>query len=93
MFTPIEFYYPINLKKGYNNPDLFIKEINETLKESFKLDINQELPTNDVCFIDMDIDENDQGELLYDEKSQDNIDIIIKKIKLILKCIRSFKYS
>ena len=51
--------------------DLFIKEINEILKESFILDINQELPTIDVLFIDTDIDENYQGELFYDEISQD----------------------
>ena len=42
--------------------NLFIKELNETLKESFKLYINQEWSTIDVCFIDTDIDENDQGE-------------------------------
>ena len=92
IFTPSEFYYHLCIiftkypikpkKKDIKTRDLFIKEINETLKESFKLDINQELPPIDVRFIDTDIDENDQGELFYDEKSQDIIDIIIKKIKL-----------
>ena len=92
IFTPSEFYYHLCIiftkypikpkKKDIKTRDLFIKEINETLKESFKLDINQELPTIDVRFIDTDIDENDQGELFYDEKSQDTVDIIIKKIKL-----------
>ena len=92
IFTPSEFYhhlciiftkYPIKpKKKDALTRDLLIKEINETLKESFKLDINQELPPIDVRFIDTDIDENDQGELFYDEKSQDTVDIIIKKIKL-----------
>ena len=32
--------------------------------------------------IDTGFDENDKGEFFYDEKSQDIIDIIIKKIKL-----------
>ena len=90
IFTKSEFYlsliftkYPIKPKKNdIIIRDLFFKEINETLKESFKLDTNQELPTIDVYFIDTDIDENDQGELFYDEKSQDFIDIINKKIKL-----------
>ena len=92
IFTPSEFYhhlciiftkYPIKpKKKDVLTRDLLINEINETLKESFKLDINQELPPIDVRFIDTDIDENDQGELFYDEKSQDTVDIIIKKIKL-----------
>ena len=92
IFTPSEFYYHLCIiftkypikpkKKDVLTRDLLIKEINETLKESFKLDINQELPTIDVHFIDTDIDENDQGELFYDEKSQDTVDIIIKKIKL-----------
>ena len=92
IFTPSEFYfhlcviftkYPIHpKKKDRETRDLFIKEINETLKESFKLKINQELPEIDVRFIDTDIDENEEGELLYDEKSQNTVDIIIQKIKL-----------
>ena len=67
------FYYHfcMNLKNDIVTSDLFIKEINEILKESFILDINQELPTIDVLFIDTDIDENYQGELFYDEISQD----------------------
>ena len=60
--------YPIEpKKKDIVTRDWFIKEINENLKESFILDINHELPTIDVLFIDTDIDENDQDELLYDE--------------------------
>ena len=91
IFTSSEFYfhlcviftkYPIKpKKKDIKTRDLFVDEINEVLKNSFKIDKEQILPRIDVHFIDTEIDENDEGDLIYEEKLQDNIDIIIKKIK------------
>ncbi len=92
IFTSSEFYfhlcviftkYPIKpKKKDIKTRDLFVDEINEVLKNSFKIDKEQILPRIDVHFIDTEIDENDEGDLIYEEKFQDTIDIIIKKIKL-----------
>ena len=92
IFTSSEFYfhlcviftkYPIKpKKKDIKTRDLFVDEINEVLKNSFKIDKEQILPSIDVHFIDTEIDENDEGDLIYEEKFQDTIDIIIKKIKL-----------
>ena len=92
IFTSSEFYfhlcviftkYPIKpKKKDIKTRDLFVDEINEVLKDSFKIDKEQILPRIDVHFIDTEIDENDEGDLIYEEKFQDTIDIIIKKIKL-----------
>ena len=92
IFTSSEFYfhlcviftkYPVKpKKKEIKTRDLFVDEINEVLKNSFKIDKEQILPSIDVHFIDTEIDENDEGDLIYEEKFQDTIDIIIKKIKL-----------
>lgn len=89
IFTPSEFYchlsvvftkYPIKPKTKDKNTLLkSIEEINKILKNIFNIKEKEQLPEIDVYSIDTEIDEDDNS---YDQKSQDTIDIMIKKIDL-----------
>lgn len=92
IFTPNEFYhhlcviftkFPVEKpkKKDKETKDKFKKEINETLKMSFKLS-KEEIPDVGVYFIDTDIEEDDDGNKSFIQKSQDTVDAIINRIKI-----------
>ena len=70
----------IQKKKDIKKRDLFTKEINIILKNSFNIEKNKELPDVFAYFIDTDTDENDDGDIFFLQKSQDTLDIIIKRI-------------
>ena len=72
--------YPIKPKKKDKiTLSKSIEEINKILKNIFNIKEKEQLPEIDVYSIDTEIDEDDNS---YDQKSQDTIDIMIKKIDL-----------
>ena len=89
IFTPAEFYthlcvfftkFPSNPSKKENRlKEKSIDEINNILKEIFKIEKDMPLPDVKVYFIDTEVDEDDKT---YDEKSQVNIDIMMKQMKI-----------
>lgn len=89
IFTAKEFYthlcvfftkFPSRPSKKDNRiKEKSICEINNILKEIFKIEENMPIPDVNVYFIDTEIDEDDQT---YDEKSQETIDIMMEQMKL-----------
>ena len=96
IFTAREFYthlcvfftkFPTKPKKKDRElRDETIKEINVILKEIFKIEEKIQIPDVKVYFIDTEFDEDDN---IYDEKSQDTIDIMIKQMKLDIMIFNS----
>ena len=109
LFTPNEFYfhlcvvftkYPIHpTKKEERQKATFIKEINNTLKNSFDIEKNEILPYQKdikVYFVDTEIIEGEEGldninDSRYEQRYQDTIDIMIKQIKLDVEICKSIK--
>ena len=89
IFTPGEFYthlcvfftkYPINAsKKEEKIKKKSIEEINNILKQTFKINKNSQLPDVKVYFVDTEVDEDDGT---YEEKYQQTIDIMMEQMKL-----------
>ena len=66
-------------KRAKEKQQSFIKEINDILREAFKVDLKQTLPDIKVYFIDTQYDENEEE---YDERYQNALDIMIMQMKL-----------
>ena len=89
IFTANEFYkhlcvfftkFPLKPKKKETElKEKNIKEINRILKEIFEIEEKSPIPDIKVYFIDTDIDEDDN---IYDEKSQNTIDIMMEQMRL-----------
>lgn len=59
--------------------DKFVSEINKLLRKIFKLENDDQIPNNDLFFIDTRYDRDNEK---YHQKNQDVVDIILKKIML-----------
>lgn len=89
IFTPGEFFnhlavfftkFPIKpSKKEERIKNKTIEEIIKLIKEAFKIQQSEKIPDVKVYFVDIEVDE-DTGE--YEEKFQETIDIMLKKMKL-----------
>lgn len=96
IFTPGEFYthlcvfftkFPIKPKKKEKTiKDQSIKEINEIFKETFNINKNVKTPEVNVYFVDTEYDEEENT---YEEKYQETIDIMMKRMKLDVEIYHS----
>lgn len=96
IFTPGEFYthlcvfftkFPIKpSKKEKKIKDQSIMEINEILKETFNINKNVKTPDVNVYFVDTEYDEEENT---YEEKYQETIDIMMKRMKLDVEIYHS----
>ena len=96
IFTPGEFYthlcifftkFPIKpSKKEKKIRDQSINEINEILKETFNINKNVNIPEVNVYFVDTEYDEEENT---YEEKYQETIDIMMKRMKLDVEIYHS----
>lgn len=66
-------------EKAKKEQQFYIKEINDILREAFKVEPNQTLPDIKVYFIDTQYDEDEEE---YDERYQNAVDIMIMQMKL-----------
>ena len=97
IFTPKEFYThlcvifthlpekentKVKEKKRKNK-----EEICKILKKTFDIKENERLPTTRVYFINTEIDEDDNEEKKFDEKSQKTVDIMMEQMRLDIKDI------
>ena len=92
IFTPKEFYTHLCIffthlpdkitKKVKEKKSEAKEEINEILKEIFDIKENDKLPKIRVYFINTEIDEDDDGNKSFDEKSQKTIDAMLEQMKL-----------
>ena len=69
-------------EKDLKTMDKFNSEINKLLRKIFKIDKNENLPDNDIYFIDTSIDDKNKD---FNQKNQDTIDIILKQIRHNMK--------
>ena len=75
-------------EKDLKTMDKFNGEINKLLKKIFKLDKDEQLPDNDIYFIDTSFDEKNED---FIKKNQDTVDIMLKQIILNLKIFTPIK--
>ena len=95
IFTPREFYTHLCVifthlpekenKKVKEKKTTIKEEICIILKKSFDIKENERLPKIKVYFINTEIDEDDDGEKKFDEKSQTTIDLMMEQMKLDIK--------
>ena len=92
MFTPKEFYTHLSVvfthlpeketKKVKEKKKLIKDEVCNFLKEIFSIKQNDILSEVNVYFVNTEIDEDDDGNKSFDEKSQLTVDLLIEHMKL-----------
>ena len=97
IFTPKEFYTHLCVifthlpeKENKKVKEKKIKnkeEICKILKKTFDIKENERLPKTRVYFINTEIDEDDNEEKKFDEKSQKTVDIMMEQMRLDIKDI------
>ena len=97
IFTPKEFYTHLCVifthlpeKENKKVKEKKIKnkeEICKILKKTFDIKENEQLPKTRVYFINTEIDEDDNEEKKFDEKSQTTVDIMMEQMRLDIKDI------
>ena len=97
IFTPKEFYTHLCVifthlpeKENKKVKEKKIKnkeEICKILKKTFDIKENERLPKTRVYFINTEIDEDDNEEKKFDEKSQTTVDIMMEQMRLDIKDI------
>ena len=95
IFTPREFYTHLCVifthlpekenKKVIEKKKKINKEISNLLRKTFDIKEKEQLPKTKVYFINTEIDEDDDGEKKFDEKSQKTVDILMEQMKLDIK--------
>ena len=97
IFTPKEFYTHLCVifthlpekenKKAKEKKIKNKEEICKILKKTFDIKENERLPKTRVYFINTEIDEDDNEEKKFDEKSQTTVDIMMEQMRLDIKDI------
>ena len=97
IFTPKEFYTHLCVifthlpeKENKKVKEKKIKnkeEICKILKKTFDIKENERLPITRVYFINTEIDEDDNEEKKFDEKSQTTVDLMMEQMRLDIKDI------
>ena len=97
IFTPKEFYTHLCVifthlpeKENKKVKEKKIKnkeEICKILKKTFDIKENERLPKTRVYFINTEIDEDDNEEKKFDEKSQTTVDLMMEQMRLDIKDI------
>ena len=92
MFTPKEFYTHLSVvfthlpekenKKVRDKKEIIKNEVCNFLKEIFSVKQNDILSEVNVYFVNTEIDEDDDGNKSFDEKSQLTVDLLIEHMKL-----------
>ena len=92
MFTPKEFYTHLSVvfthlpekenKKVKEKKELIKDEVCNILKEIFDIKPSDRLPQVNVYFVNTEIDEDDDGNKSFDEKSQLTVDLLIEYMKI-----------
>ena len=92
MFTPKEFYTHLSVvfthlpeketKKVKEKKKLIKDEVCNILKEIFDIKPSDRLPQVNVYFVNTEIDEDEDGNKSFDEKSQITVDLLIEYMKI-----------
>ena len=92
MFTPKEFYTHLSVvfthlpeketKKVKEKKKIIKDEVCNILKEIFDIKPSDRLPQVNVYFVNTEIDEDDDGNKSFDEKSQITVDLLIEYMKI-----------
>ena len=92
IFTAKEFYThlciifshlpPKENKKVKEKKKLYKEEVSKTIREMFNIKENDYLPEVKVYFLNTEIDEDDDDNKHFDEKSQLTIDLLIEQMKI-----------